>query len=199
MTKTELRRAFQKRRETLTDREIADTSQIIAGEFFDTFDLGNIKTLLCFIPMAKFREIETSLIYKKIWIDFPMIRTLAPRINFESGEMESRAFKDPTELAENKWGIPEPKGGETIDSNKIDMVLIPLLCFDPRGHRVGYGKGFYDRLLTKCRPACVKVGLSYFPPIADIDDVGEHDVKLDYCVTPERVFEFGTKKDAVEL
>ena len=199
MTKSELRKIFLARRENLAVGETLDTSQIIADEFFDTFALSDIKTLLCFIPIAKFSEIETSLIYKKIWMDFPTIQTLVPRIDLESGEMASLAFNGETVLAENRWGIPEPIGGETVKPNKIDMVLVPLLCFDKRGYRVGYGKGFYDKLLTKCRPDCVKVGLSYFPPVAGIDDTSEHDVKLDHCVTPERVFGFGTKKDAAEL
>ena len=199
MTKSELRKIFLARRENLAVGETLDTSQRIADEFFDAFDLSTIKALQCFIPIAKFSEIETSLIYKKIWMDFPAIQTLAPRIDFESGEMESLAFNGETVLAENKWGIPEPIGGETVEPNNIDMVLVPLLCFDKRGYRVGYGKGFYDMFLSRCRPDCVKIGLSYFPPVAGIDDTGEHDVKLDYCVTPEHVFEFGAKKDAAEL
>lgn len=199
MTKSELRKIFLARREALTVRQVADTSWRIADEFFDAFDLITIKTLQSFIPIAKFREIDTSLIYKKIWTDCRIIRTLAPRIDFESGEMESFTFNGETELVENKWGIREPAGGETVEPNKIDMVLVPLLCFDERGYRVGYGKGFYDRFLSRCRADCVKIGLSYFPPVADIDDTSEHDVKLDHCVTPERVFGFGTKKDAAEL
>ena len=83
MTKSELRKIFLARRENLAVGETLDTSQRIADEFFDAFDLSTIKALQCFIPIAKFSEIETSLIYKKIWTDFPTIQTLTPRINFE--------------------------------------------------------------------------------------------------------------------
>ena len=62
----------------------------------------------------------------------------------------------------------------------IDMVLVPGLCFDGDGHRVGYGKGFYDRFLKTCRPDCIKIGLSYFEPVESIDDVHEGDVRLDF-------------------
>jgi 5-formyltetrahydrofolate cyclo-ligase len=55
---------------------------------------------------------------------------------------------------------------------------------------VGYGKGFYDRFLSDCRPHCIKIGLSFFEPEIDIVDVLESDIKLDYCVTPESVFTF---------
>jgi len=66
-------------------------------------------------------------------------------------------------------------------------VLVPLLCFDRRGHRVGYGRGYYDRFLARCRHDCKKIGLSFFEPLAEIDDVHEGDVELNYCVTPDGV------------
>ena len=71
-----------------------------------------------------------------------------------------------------------------------DLIIVPLLAVDAQGHRVGYGKGFYDRFLSKCRPDCLKVGLNYFEPDERIVDVGEHDIKLDACVTPTEVFCF---------
>lgn len=70
------------------------------------------------------------------------------------------------------------------------MVLIPLLAFDKNGYRVGYGKGFYDRFLAECRPDVVKVGLSVFEPIDEITDLNEFDIKMDFCITPNRVWQF---------
>ena len=70
------------------------------------------------------------------------------------------------------------------------MVFVPLLAYDKQGNRVGYGKGFYDNFLSKCKPETIKIGLSFFPPEEKIKDVSESDVKLDFCVTPEEVFRF---------
>ena len=70
--------------------------------------------------------------------------------------------------------------------SEIDVVLVPLLCSDGQGYRVGYGKGFYDRFLVKCRPDCRKIGLSYFPPVDRIEDVTESDVKMDEVVLGRR-------------
>ena len=70
------------------------------------------------------------------------------------------------------------------------MVLVPLLAFDSKGYRVGYGKGFYDRFLKQCRNDCVKIGLSYFEPIDAINDAGEFDVPLDFCITPQKAYVF---------
>ena len=65
------------------------------------------------------------------------------------------------------------------------MVLVPGVCFDRDGHRVGYGKGFYDRFLKTCRPDCVKIGLSFFEPVEKIDDVHNGDIALDFLVSAE--------------
>ena len=55
---------------------------------------------------------------------------------------------------------------------------------------MGYGKGFYDVFLSECHPDTLKIGLSFFEPEEAIEDVFEQDVTLDYCITPNRVYEF---------
>ncbi|MNY75556.1 5-formyltetrahydrofolate cyclo-ligase family protein [compost metagenome] len=63
-----------------------------------------------------------------------------------------------------------------------------MLAFDRNGYRVGYGKGFYDRFLQKINTR--KIGLSMFEPVDCITDVNEHDVKMDLCITPDRIYFF---------
>jgi 5-formyltetrahydrofolate cyclo-ligase len=67
---------------------------------------------------------------------------------------------------------------------------VPLLAFDEKGFRVGYGKGFYDRFLKQCKDGGIKIGLSYFNPIDTIEDAGEFDVPLNFCITPQKVYVF---------
>jgi 5-formyltetrahydrofolate cyclo-ligase len=98
-------------------------------------------------------------------------------------------------LIENAWGIREPAGDEPIDAAEIDMVLVPLLCFDKRSHRVGYGKGYYDRFLSKCRPDCLKIGLSFFPPVEAILRIGSRDIALDHFVLPDSTYTINGRKD----
>jgi 5-formyltetrahydrofolate cyclo-ligase len=88
------------------------------------------------------------------------------------------------------WQISEPLHDEFIASQLIDLVLVPLLCFDWRGFRVGYGKGFYDKFITNCRQDCLKIGLSYFAHVDEITDIHEFDEKLDFCVLPNSVIKF---------
>src|SRR6185369_10787907 len=119
----------------------------------------------------------------------PNVRTVAPVVDIEADLIESVEFTPLSELVENRWGIREPIG-KVVPPEDIDLVLVPLLCFDRAGHRVGYGRGFYDRLLASVRTDCLKVGLSYFPPVESIDDAGEYDVRLDACVMPDSVMRF---------
>ena len=70
------------------------------------------------------------------------------------------------------------------------MVFVPLLAFDEKGNRVGYGKGFYDQFLSKCQPETIKIGLSFFESETLISDTLSTDIQLDYCVTPTKVYNF---------
>ncbi|MFB6306170.1 MAG: 5-formyltetrahydrofolate cyclo-ligase, partial [Flavobacteriales bacterium] len=75
-----------------------------------------------------------------------------------------------------------------IPEEKIDMVILPLVVSDKKGNRVGYGKGFYDKFLHDCKKDITKVGLSFYEPVQQIDDIEEHDEPLDICITPENVY-----------
>lgn len=97
-----------------------------------------------------------------------------------------------TELVENRWGVPEAVSSDqsSMTTDQVDLVIVPLLAYDARGYRVGYGKGYYDRFLADCRPDVRKIGVSFFEPVPQIEDVDEFDVRLDACVTPEKVISF---------
>lgn len=165
-------------------------SRQIGERFFDGFGLKNVEILHLFLSIEKNKEIETQFIYGKIWQDFPQIKIVVPRVNRAIDNIEALEFHLATELALSSWQIPEPIGDRLIEADEIDLILVPLLCFDRHGFRVGCGKGYYDKFLKKCRMDCLKIGLSYFPPIEEISDTNEFDVTLDYCVTPEKICKF---------
>jgi 5-formyltetrahydrofolate cyclo-ligase len=191
MKKAELRTLYLERQRSLTPEQLNDGSLKIADIFFESIPLKGVKRLHCFIPIEKFREIDTFSIFHRLWKDYPEIETVAPRLNFDKGEIESVSLTEESELIENRWGILEPPSADGVRVTAIDIVLVPLICCDMRGHRVGYGKGIYDRFLGRCRPDCMKVGLNLFTPIKNIDDAGEYDIRIDRCLTPERLFTFG--------
>ncbi|MFQ3350745.1 MAG: 5-formyltetrahydrofolate cyclo-ligase, partial [Candidatus Arcticimaribacter sp.] len=114
---------------------------------------------------------------------------VVPKITGET-RLKHFLLTDQTRFKKNVWGIPEPVPGIEIDVPKIDVVFVPLLAFDSKGSRIGYGKGFYDRFLASCKPNCIKIGLSLFEE-NKIDFVSETtDIGLDYCVTPDQVYSY---------
>lgn len=187
MKKAELRKIYLAKRAQMTPESICKMSEKIAQMFFENTDLKSVKTLHTFIPIHKFNEVDTSKIYTRVWAEHPQIATALPRTDLAAGVIESVRFDPQTELVENNWGIREPDDGKVIDPSTIDMVIVPLLCFDKNGHRVGYGKGMYDRFLSRCRTDCLKVGVSLFEPVESIKDIHEADITLDVCITSDRI------------
>jgi len=188
MLKADLRQIYRSQRSSLSDSERKEKSCRIADHFFHHFSLNEVQNLHLFLSIKANLEVETCWVYEKIWTDFPNLRTFAPRVR--GTELEHLEFNRQTNLIENKWKIPEPTGAATVDEKLFEVVLIPLLCFDKAGHRVGYGKGFYDKFLSRCRTDCLKIGLSFFPAVSQITDKNEFDVKLDYCLTPNQIWKF---------
>ena len=187
MTKSELRKIYLAKQRSLSELERKQNSEQIIERFFANFQLSNTNFLHCFLPIEQKNEIDTKPIFQKIWREFPHIETLVPRVNFQTDEIENLKLRSETKLVKNTWEISEPAHDETVETEKNDLVLVPLLCFNARGFRVGYGKGFYDKFLKNCRADCLKIGLSYFEPVTEVTDAQEFDVRLDFCVTPERI------------
>ena len=114
---------------------------------------------------------------------------VVPKSNVVTFEMKHYLLTDATAIKPNILNIPEPLDGTTIEASKIQLVFVPLLAFDKKGQRVGYGKGLYDRFLKGC-PKALKIGLSFFGPIKEITDIKSSDIALDYCITPNQIYQF---------
>ncbi|MDQ3713790.1 MAG: 5-formyltetrahydrofolate cyclo-ligase, partial [Acidobacteriota bacterium] len=156
MTKAELRKIYLEKQKSLSDIERKEKSLQIADKFFESFNLENIRFLQVFLAIEKNKEIKTSFIYKRLWRDFPRITTLVSRVDFQTITLENLKFTGDTKLVANKWQILEPVKSDAVEIEEIDAVLVPLLCFDENGFRVGYGMGFYDKFLSQCRTDCLK-------------------------------------------
>jgi 5-formyltetrahydrofolate cyclo-ligase len=188
MNKAELRDLYLSKQRSLPADDRNAASRRIADHFFSGFDLSSVSTLHSFIPIEKFNEINTRIILAKIWRDFPHIQTVVPRVDFQTNTMRNVRFTHETELVRNVWDIEEPAHDEFVETENVDMVLVPGLCFDRSGHRVGYGKGFYDRFLKTCRTDCMKIGFSYFELVDKIADLHRGDMALNFVITPDGIF-----------
>ncbi|MER3632808.1 MAG: 5-formyltetrahydrofolate cyclo-ligase [Blastocatellia bacterium] len=190
MKKDELRKLFLAKRLAIESEKRKSLSAEMAAVLFREVEFRGVSAVHCFLSLEKNGEPQTAPILERIWRDYPNIRTFAPRINPATGAIDSVEITSETPLSTNRWGIPEPPEGKSADSELFDCVIVPLICSDKAGHRVGYGKGFYDRFLTRCRRDCKKVGLSFFPPVDKILDVHQGDIQLDLCITPAGIYRF---------
>ena len=111
-----------------------------------------------------------------------------PKVIDDKGRMEAVAWKMDMPLKANKWGILEPETNVFVSPKNIITIIVPLLCFDQRGHRVGYGKGYYDRFLARCSNSIKTIGISAFGAVENIEDITAQDQILDVVVTPKKVY-----------
>lgn len=183
MTKEQARKLHSQKRASMTDAEFKLANQKIRDAFFASVNLRDIAVLHTFLPIEKQKEVNTWLIIDRLKKEFPSIRIAIPRVNNQTASLESYYLEDISQLERNTWGILEPREGIPVPEDRIDAVLVPLLAVDRKGNRVGYGRGFYDKFLS--RISGLKIGLSFFPPVKSIDDVREFDIPLDVVVTPE--------------
>jgi 5-formyltetrahydrofolate cyclo-ligase len=190
MQKKDLRRQLLQKRAAYSPAELAAKSEAIAAHFFAHFNLAEIKAVHIFLPIQRRHELDTWPIIRQLQKDYPLVRIVASVADTREFTLTHHWLLPETKLVENQWGIPEPQNAALVPIEQIDLVLVPLLAFDAQGHRVGYGKGFYDRFLSACRPDTVKVGLSLEPAVPAITDVHEADVRLDWVITPEEVIKF---------
>jgi 5-formyltetrahydrofolate cyclo-ligase len=187
MLKKELRLNFLQLRNELSSETISNYSLEIANRVLQlpiwTFNFYHL-----FLSISEKKEIDTGFIMSILQGKDKNI--VLPKV-LDDTNMVHYLLTDNTILRKNKWNIPEPVDGLVVPPLKIDVVFIPLLAFDKLGHRVGYGKGFYDKFLNDdCREDVIKIGLSLFKPVDKISDIQKHDIIMDYCVTPDKVYIF---------
>lgn len=187
MNKTELRTKYKLLRASLTEENVTDLSLAIVNNLLK-MPIWEGTYYHLYLSIAEKREIDTSYILSVLHGKDKEI--VVSKSDTEKGTLSHFLLTDNTRFTKNKWNIPEPVEGIEVPVPKIDVVFVPLLAFDEQGHRIGYGRGFYDRFLAECRPDTLKVGLSFFESEEEFEEIYASDVKLDYCVTPTRFYHF---------
>ena len=188
MNKAELRQKYKGKRQKSSLEEIEEKSLAIANNLL-RLDIWDKTYFHIFLPIVEQHEVDTEFILQILAGKDKEI--VISKSDFETREMSHFLLTDNTKIVKNEYNIPEPVNGLPVPTEMIDVVFVPLLAYDKKGNRVGYGKGFYDKFLSQCKPDVIKIGLSFFEPEEQIDDVIETDVKLDFCVTSEEIISFG--------
>ncbi len=114
-------------------------------------------------------------------------RLVYPRVN--AGSLDFVTVRHLGDLVPGYMGVLEPAGRESVEPGEIDVVVVPGVAFALDGYRLGYGKGYYDRMLANCRRTCQKVGFAYEMQVVESLPYDVHDVAVSMLVTERRIID----------
>ena len=187
-TKNELRQDYRQLRKQLSGDEVNDLSRKITkqlGAWLEGHE--GLTHFHLFFPISKFKEVNTF--YIKQLLEQQGKTLFTSQVNRDENRLDTLQLPPDAAFFLDEWGIPVPQESLRVPTTKIQVVFVPLLAYDSSGHRLGFGKGFYDRFLSSLDQSVIKVGLSFFPAEEAIP-TDPHDVPLDYCITPDRIRAF---------
>lgn len=174
MDKTALRRTIREQKHAMTEEQIVAASRRLCDMFTACPQYSQAKTIYGYLPYNQ--EVRTVPILERALADGK--RVAVPKIYGD--EMRFVYLTDLTKVEKNCWGIPEPIEDGPIGDDPTALVLMPGLAFDPKGHRIGYGGGFYDKFLA-AEPNHPTVALCYEFQVLSAIETDEHDIPVD-CV-----------------
>lgn len=189
MTKNELRIIYKEKRRKLSIEKIDKFNDLILIHL-QKLRLPPVHCVHTYLASLRLVEVDTTNLIRYLKFIHPEIKIAVPKVDNHSDSLYHYEYQENIQLVPNDYGIKEPQDGIRIQPEEIDVVLVPLLAFDKKGFRVGYGKGFYDKFLADCRMDVISIGLSYFEPVDEIKDINEYDLPLNYCVTPTSLMRF---------
>ena len=188
MKKDTARKIYLKKRQELPSAKFVEEVGRLMQNTIDLIEKYQPQCVHCFLPIHSKVEIDTSPIIQYCWKN--NINVVVPVSNFEDGTLKNAEFRPHTKTKQTKNNITEPIDPIWKKNDTIDIVITPLLAFDPKGYRVGYGKGFYDRFFASLHKDAKRIGISLFKPCKGIENINEYDVPLTHCVTPNKTYYF---------
>ena len=175
MDKNELRRAIRARKRAMTEEEIVSRSEKLAEAFLASDAYKNARTIYGYLPYNQ--EVRTVPMLEQALRDGK--RVAVPKCYGD--EMRFIFLEDLTNVEKGYANIPEPIDDGPIADDETALVLMPGLAFDPQGHRIGYGGGFYDKFLS-AEPNHPTLALCYEFQMLPHLETEDHDIPVDYVL-----------------
>ena len=187
--KKSLKDAIFEKRKALSNDEVKKKSNKIKEKLFSLDEFKDSKNILFYVSFNN--EADTIETIRKLLKNKGENKKniIVPYLEKNNPILQLSNLNSFDDLEPKTFGILEPKKNKIkkFDPNKLDLVLAPGIAFDKNGHRIGYGYGYYDRLLGKLRDITTKVGLCYDFQLVDKISEEKHDVPMDIVITESRV------------
>ena len=175
MNKQELRSAIRARKRAMTMEEIETRSDALCQKFLESDAYRRASTLYGYLPYNQ--EVRTWPILERAIADGK--RVAVPKVYGD--EMKFIYLEDLTQVEKGYSGIPEPIADGPVAQDKTALVLMPSLAFDPQGHRIGYGGGFYDKFLSR-EPEHPTLALCYEFQMVEKLETEQFDIPVDEVI-----------------
>ena len=181
-SKERLRSRFKRVRMDLTDRYRRTAARDIHRHLLNLPEVKSAKTVGVYL--SKEPEVDTLRLLKRLYHRKKVVA--APRVRGETLRF-FRIRKGLKDCQPGHFSVMEPKpGSPEVPAKKIDVLLVPGVVFDREGHRLGYGKGFYDRFLGR-NPRLISIGLAYDKTVVPVLPVDKRDIPVAFVVTEKGV------------
>jgi len=182
-TKGEIREKLRSRRAGILESEFLSRSSSITRALQQQQEYAAARTIHCYVSMNDRREVNTHPLIAAIIEEGRDL--VVPVTHFGEGTLSHYTLTSFDELKPNKWGVLEPEDGIERTSQEFELVIVPMVGGDERGHRLGYGGGFYDRFLKEVQ--CPAVGLCFEQNIISLLPIESYDIPMNKIITEERI------------
>ncbi len=184
--KSQLRSEFLEKRNKLSAAELNEKSSAIALKLLASSEFKSAKAIFCYVSFNS--EVETHFFIKE---SLKLGKKVAvPHVDFKYEKMMPSLIKNfERDLEKTRIGILEPKefAINPVEPEEIDLIIVPGVVFDLHGHRVGSGKGYYDKFLEKIHSGAKLIGIAFDLQILGKIAKEEHDIKMHKIITEKRV------------
>lgn len=175
--KSELRKIVRQRKGEFSQKQLEELSLDVVNKLKSNTHFRNAQTVMLYSSLPD--EVDTRQLLKDTLNEGKTI--LLPKVTGET-TMELRTYRGDADLSIGYFDIMEPSGLPFTDYDKIDVAVIPGMAFDQRGNRLGRGKGYYDRFLSKLPTHIYKIGVCFDFQKFEIIPASPTDVAMDIVI-----------------
>lgn len=175
--KKQLRNLIRQRKRQFAESKLQELSFAITNKLIAHPRIANARVIMAYCSLPD--EVDTHLLLDNL---SRMGKKIVLPAVIGDTEMEARIYNAPTDLAIGAYGIHEPKGKRFKKLEDIDVVIVPGMAFDAEGHRLGRGKGYYDRFLNQI-PDSYKIGICFSFQMQSSVPSGRYDIAMNEVIT----------------